>query len=126
MLRWRLLLGTLFIAGIVALCWLDHRLQPPGMVLLPLALALSVLATREMLWLSSARNFQPSAALCYVGNLLIVGSNAVPVFWPRAWPTDPLGMLGWPLATFALLVLAAFCVEMRRRNLGAILARIRA
>jgi phosphatidate cytidylyltransferase len=114
MLRWRLTLGALFIAGIIALCWWDHRLDPPGTILLPLALVLSVLASREILWLTSARGLRPSPRVVYLGNLLIVASNLVPVLWPRGWPPDPLGALGWPLAAFALMVLAAFCGEMRR------------
>jgi phosphatidate cytidylyltransferase len=110
MLRWRLLLGTLFIAGIIALCWLDHRMRPPGIVLLPLALILSVLASREVLWLLAARQLRPSQVMVYLGNLIIVASNLVPVLWPA----EPLGRLGWPLAAFGLMVLAAFCVEIRR------------
>ncbi len=114
MLRWRLILGALFIASVVALCWWDHRLQPPGLILLPLALVLSVLASREILWMASARDLRPSPLIVYGGNLLIVGSNLVPVLWPSHGPADPLGPLGWPLAAFACMLLAAFCFEMRR------------
>lgn len=114
MLRWRLILGTLFIAGIVALCWWDHRLEPPGMILLPLALVLSFLASREILWLASARDLRPCPRMVYVGNGLIVASNLASVLWHSAGPADPLGRLGWPLAALGLMVLAAFCVEMRR------------
>ncbi len=32
----------------------------------------------------------------------------------RTAAADPLGRLGWPLTAFTLMVLAAFCVEMRR------------
>jgi phosphatidate cytidylyltransferase len=114
MLRWRLILGTLFIAGIIALCWWDHRLQPPGMILLPLALVLSMLASREILWLASGRDLNPCPRMVYLGNFLIVGSNLVSVLWPGSGSPDPLGRMGWPLAALALMVLAAFCVEMRR------------
>ncbi len=93
MLRWRLILGTLFIAAIVALCWLDHRQQPPGIVLLPLALVLSILASREILWLLSARNFWPSPYVVYVGNLLIVASNVVPLVWRG--PRRPIRWAAW-------------------------------
>jgi phosphatidate cytidylyltransferase len=114
LLRWRLLLGALFIAGIVALCWLDHRLATPGVVLLPLALMLSVLGSREVIWLLAARNFQPQPAVVYVGNLLIVAASAVPLLKPPMELSNNVGRLGWPLAAFALAVLAAFCGEMRR------------
>jgi phosphatidate cytidylyltransferase len=114
MLRWRLILGTLFIAGIIALCWWDHRVDPPGMILLPLALVLSVLASREVVWLVAARQLKPSTRTVFLGNWLIVASNLVPVLWPSDWPPDPLGRMGWPLASLALMMLAAFCGEMRR------------
>lgn len=113
MLRWRLTLGAAFIAAIVGLCWLDHRLSPPGLVLLPLALVLSVMASREMIWLSAARDLRPSPPVVYLGNLLIVAINLVPVLWPATSP-DPLGRLGWPLAAFTIMVLVAFCDQMRR------------
>lgn len=114
MLRWRLLLGAVFIAAIVALCWLDHRLETPGLVLLPLAIGLSFLASNEILGLLSARNFTPRRELVYLGNALIVASNAVPLVWPTSAGPDPLGRLGWPLAAYGLMILATFCGEMRR------------
>ncbi len=55
-LRYRLLLGTLFIAALAGLCWLDYAHvggTPPGAWLFPLALLLSVLASGEVLWLLS-------------------------------------------------------------------------
>src|SRR5262245_10994810 len=127
MLRWRLLLGTIFIAALIALCWVDHLISPPGLVLLPLALALCGLASQEYLSLLAARGSadaarqpggsgsgvpQPIAPVVYAGSLAVVLANAIPVFWPT--PADPLGALGWPLAALGLAVLAAFMGEMRR------------
>ena len=55
MLRWRLLLGTLIIAALVALCWFDCQTPSvPGIWLLPVALVVTVLATKEMLDLLAA------------------------------------------------------------------------
>ena len=113
MLRWRLILGAAFIGGIIGLCWLDHRLSPPGLVLLPLALALSLLASGEFLLLATARGLRPSRAVVYAGNLLIVAANAVPAWWLHG-EADFLGRLGWPCAAFTVMVLAAFCREMAR------------
>lgn len=113
MLRWRLLLGTIFIAALIGLCWLDHT-YAPGIVLLPLALLLSLAAGHELLWLVNARKLQPLPWVVHLGNMLIVASNLVPRIWPESWPPDPLGYLGWPLAMFALLLLVAFLGEMRR------------
>ncbi len=49
MLRWRLLLGTLLIALLVGLFWLDHRGEIPGLWLAPLLLVFGLLATQELL-----------------------------------------------------------------------------
>ncbi len=117
MLRYRLLLGTLFVIALAGLCWLDGAQflgAPPGSWLFPLALGLSVLASGEMLWLLGAREFQPLPLVVYAGNLVIVASNAVPLFWPEYAAQVPLGRLGWPLCAFMLTVMAAFVGEMRR------------
>ncbi|MCR4413000.1 MAG: phosphatidate cytidylyltransferase, partial [Thermoguttaceae bacterium] len=73
LLRWRLSLGTLFIAALVGLCWLDHQAAVPGTYLMPLAAALCVLATEETLGLLGAAGMRPIAWLVYAGNLLVVG-----------------------------------------------------
>ena len=109
MLRWRLLLGTIFIAALIALFWVDHAMAP-GWVLFPLALMLAWLGSGEFLGLVSARGFKPAAAVVYGGSLLVVASNAVPMWWGDA----RLGALGWPLAALGVAVLAAFAAEMRR------------
>ena len=59
MLRWRLLLGTLIIAVLVALCWLDYRATMPGVWLLPLAIIAAVLATKELLDLAALAGLRP-------------------------------------------------------------------
>jgi phosphatidate cytidylyltransferase len=117
MLRYRLLLGTLFIAALAGLCWLDHAQfggTPPGAWLFPLALLLSVLASGEVLWLLAGADRQPLAEMLYVGNFLIVASNAVPMFWPTFAVRFSFDAFGWPIGTFALCVLAAFIVEIQR------------
>ncbi len=118
MLRWRLLLGVIFIGSIAGLCWLDDS-QARGMILLPVAALLGCAASGEMLWLFAGKNLKPVAWVIYVGNLAIIGSNAVWVYWPlfceTPYPTDcPIGRLGWPLGAFAVGILVAFVGEMRR------------
>jgi phosphatidate cytidylyltransferase len=132
-LRWRLLLGAIFVAALAGLCWLDatHALgAPAGLWLFPLALLLSLAASGEMLGMLAGgstkliasdsaklainRDTRPHPALVYAGNFAIVASNGVPLYWP-SYPADcPLGRLGWPLCAFAVAVLAAFVVEMIR------------
>jgi phosphatidate cytidylyltransferase len=116
-LRWRLLLGALFIAALAGLCWLDAQRAlgaAPGLWLFPLAVVLAMAASGEMLWMLAGRDIRPSAAAVYLGNFAIVASNGVPLFWPGYPPDCPLDRLGWPLCCFGIAVLAAFVVEMIR------------
>ena len=117
MLRWRLLLGALLIAALAGVCWLDAQQllgAPAGLWLFPLAIVLALAATGEMLWMLANRDIRPHAPLLYTGNLAIVGSNGVPLYWPGYPAECPLGRLGWPLCAFGVAVLAAFVVEMVR------------
>jgi phosphatidate cytidylyltransferase len=116
-LRYRLLLGTIFIAAMAALCLADgYRLLNtlPGAWLFPLAILLAVLASGEMLWLFAARDFRPLPWVVYFGNVLIVASNAVPVFWPKLAAASILGRFGWSFCAGGVAVLIAFIGEMRR------------
>jgi phosphatidate cytidylyltransferase len=116
-LRWRLLLGALFIGALAGLFWLDATAAlgaAPGLWLFPLAILLSLAASGEMLWMSAGRDIHPQAALVYAGNLAIVASNGVPLYWPDYPAECPLDRLGWPMCTFAVAVLATFVVEMVR------------
>lgn len=75
MLRWRLLLGTLIIAALVGLCWLDQRSALPGLWLFPVGLILTLLASDEILSLSRAGGLRPLAWAVYGGNVLILSAG---------------------------------------------------
>lgn len=111
MLRWRLLLGTIFIAAVAGLCWLDVNGSRPGAWLLPLALLITVLASGELLWMFSARQLHPLACVIYVGNLAIVLMASLPTLfgWHAAW-----GPWGCPVVALAASVIIALIGEMRR------------
>lgn len=91
MLRWRLLLGTVIIAAVVGLCWLDHVAPIPGVVLLPLAVLITVLATGELLALAAAEGIRPPAWVAYWGNLLVLLGGWVPAVAWRLTPGMPSG-----------------------------------
>ena len=110
MLSWRLLLGVLFAAGLAALCWADFHARTPGVWLLPLGLALSALASGELLGLFAARNLRPAAWPIYGGNALIFAAN----YAPLATGGGEIGPFGWPMVALALGVMAAFVAEMWR------------
>lgn len=114
MLRWRLILGVLFIGIVIGLCWLDDWLYrtgdwPAGVVLLPIALFLAVVASHEILWLLATRDLKPLPSIVYGGNVMVVGSGVATVWFDA--PGDPWL---WPAAAFALVVIAAFVGEIRR------------
>jgi phosphatidate cytidylyltransferase len=111
MLRWRLLLGTLFIAGLVVLVWLDGRARTPGTWLMPLALIVAWAATGELLWLFRKLPARPRAWTLYLGNLLIVGANALPLVWTSAGWLD--GLAG-PALALGISTGLVFWAEMLR------------
>jgi phosphatidate cytidylyltransferase len=124
MLRWRLLLGTLLIAALVALGWLDAAAPVPGLYLMPVALLAAVLGTQEYLALAAAAKLNPLGWAVYIGNILIVlGCWWLAVEWlaapaklaahQGAWqPADwASGMVLAPLLVAAMMVLLG---ELRR------------
>ncbi len=109
MLRWRLLLGTVFVAALAALCWLDARAAQPGTWLMPLALLLAVLGTQELLGMWSARSQRPLGWAVYIGNIAIVLANLLAIWRPAMF-----GPLGWPAIGFALALILVLWGEMAR------------
>jgi phosphatidate cytidylyltransferase len=80
MLRWRLLLGTLIVAALVGLCWLDQASAIPGLVLLPILVVFVLLGSQEILGLLRACGLQPVGWVVYAGNLLIAVAP-----WQAVW-----------------------------------------
>jgi phosphatidate cytidylyltransferase len=119
MLRWRLLLGTLIIAALVGLCWLDHRAADglKGVWLAPLLLLLAILASQEILDLEAANGLSPIPWVVYAGNLMVLFSPWVPFLhrrWLGAAAPDPSLPGHWPALAMALAVILAFAGEIRR------------
>ncbi len=113
MLRWRLILGPLFIGLLAALCWADIKASRPGVFLVPIALVLCVLATQEMLRLFRNSGKSPAAWSVYVGTFLPVLASCAPLAW-SVYPTDcPIGRLGWLSCGLAAGLIVALLGEMR-------------
>lgn len=109
MLRWRLLLGTLSIAALVGLCWLDHCASIPGIWLMPLVIVVSVLATRETLDLAALASMHPLRWTVYLGVLMVVSSGWLPELakilqLPTAWHLVYLLFATWSLPGATVLV----------------------
>jgi phosphatidate cytidylyltransferase len=136
MLRWRLLLGSLIIAALAGLCWLDANGEArglvPGVCLLPLAMVVCLLATQEMLKLLAAGGMRPIPWVIHLANLLLVASE-----WPRH--PEIFAHLGWDeeicqrifasptslVFTLGILTLAVFLAEIcRYRKAGGAAANI--
>ena len=83
---------------------------------MPLAFLLCVAATKEygdlLASRSSAAGAYPDTVWLLVGSAAVVLANAIPVY--STWARQAMEPLGWPLAAFALAVLAAFLGGMRR------------
>ena len=92
--------------ALVALVWLDHT-TTPGAWLLPLALVVGLAGANEVVTLLARGGYRPLPAVIYGGTLLVIASNAIPMFLQTAPDDQPLDRLGWPLVAFALALLAA-------------------
>lgn len=114
MLRWRLILGPIIIGLLAALCWADMRFARPGLCLVPLAIALCLLASQEMLRLFRASGRTPDGWAIGLGTLLPVLSACAPIAWLE-YPLDcPVGRLGWLSCGLAAGLIIALVGEMRR------------
>jgi phosphatidate cytidylyltransferase len=138
MLRWRLFLGSLIIGALIGLCWLDHAAPVPGMVLLPLLVALVLLGTREIMHFAAVGGMRPLGGIVYAGNVLVVASAwAGPVCWRFAHAAS--GASGpsrfaacqagaeWTMLALCLAVVLVLVAEMGRfRKPGGATANIAA
>ena len=121
MLRWRLISAAIILSFVAALAWLDYQravFGVAGVWLLPLLIAVVLLATEEILSLLKTKGHEPAAAVVYAGNLLIAFSACGPVWYALAGRTlpsnSPLGVFGWPLVALAACTVLVFVVEMSR------------
>jgi phosphatidate cytidylyltransferase len=139
MLSRRLFFGTLIIAGVICLAWLDFCIYqygdrlakkiiwlPRGIVLLPTYLVCLVLMTREVLRLLNAAGLKPLASSVHLGTLFIAIScwiaNVIQQFNLEVLE-KPESKGGWwwaATASFTTLLAVACCIilvfaaEMRR------------
>ncbi|PQO41566.1 phosphatidate cytidylyltransferase [Blastopirellula marina] len=116
MLRWRLIGAAAIIIPVVTLCWLDFswNFGRPGIWLLPLAVAIAIAASEEVLWLLRAKQLRPAGWACHVGTLLVLGTAGLSIWWPldaSAFSEDPSK---WILFALAAGMVVSLISEMRR------------
>jgi phosphatidate cytidylyltransferase len=124
LLRWRLILGTVFVAAFVGLCWLDYHAALPGVYLLPVGILLGLAGAGELLAMwgrqpgapsnAGANSALPSPAIVYGGVLLTVLSAGAPAVLPAACSSGPIGRLGWLAIGLIAALLVAVAGEMAR------------
>jgi phosphatidate cytidylyltransferase len=114
LLRWRLILGVVFVAALAALCWLDAVIARPGAVLLLAAVGVAALAAGEMRRIYSQRGVVLATSSVYMGSLLPVIVGGVPVIFPLARLNPTVGVLGWLAFGLIFGLMAVFAGEMRR------------
>jgi phosphatidate cytidylyltransferase len=123
MLRWRLLLGTIVVAALIGIAALDQWAPVPGLWLLPVAIAFTVLASQEMLGLAKAGRLRPLPWTIYGGNLLILLSNWEQVLCGRG--REPFALTDWPVLVLGVCLLVAFVGEIARyRQAGGVIANL--
>ena len=115
MLRWRLILGAVFIGALVALCWFDHRALIRGLYLMPLALVVSLLCAGELLAMFRKRGHQPLAWVVLVGTAFIVMAACAPQVLSMSWgASTAVGQLGWIAIGLAAAWMLAVVGELKR------------
>lgn len=114
MLRWRFLLGALFIAALVVLCWLDCVVTRPGAFLLPLALMVGWLGVVELLDIFNTRGRMPLPGVLYSGVLLTILLSGATVLLPDLVKNATPGQLGLIAIGLIIGLLFAFFGEIRR------------
>jgi len=110
-LRWRLILGVLLVAGLAGFCWLDAHASLPGVYLGPLAFVAAALAAGEMLRMFRAQGHDPTAWTVYVGTLLPVAVSCVAVI---GYAQPPVFSIGWLALALVAGLSVAIIGEMRR------------
>ncbi len=104
--RLRFLLGTLIVAALAGLCWLDMGAPLPGLYLMPVVVVLAAMAGGELLNLAAAAGIHPQRGMIHAGNVFLV----VGFWWLTVSPilTSPASGMHPQLLLFfaaALLVL---------------------
>jgi phosphatidate cytidylyltransferase len=114
MLRWRLLLGALFIALLVGLCVFDYHAARPGVYLGPLAVLLSLVGANELIGMFRKGGHDPLAWVVYGGTLVTVVVAGAPAYLPDSFLQAPVGRLGWLAIGIAAGLLLAMIGELIR------------
>src|SRR5712692_4112194 len=123
MLRTRLWMGTILVALTVGVVVVDNWMGPVYPFLFLLLVSLALVACFELLHLLPLPR-RPPAWLCYAAVIAVAAANW-PAHLPEPFRVGDRDPWHWILGAFAVVVLAAFLVEMATfREPGDSVARI--
>jgi phosphatidate cytidylyltransferase len=123
MLSTRLVIGFSMVGAILAVLCLDEWLAPWFPIWFVLALVALGMSARELVGLLKETSARASSSTVLVGVIALVIANWGPHVaskmhvsmrmpeYPVYDPMDPVNDLGWPLMTFAGIVMVAFFVQ---------------
>lgn len=113
MLRWRLLLGAVYIAALVGLVLLDMGGPRPGIYLALLAIFVGWLASGELVAMYRAGGHNPPKLAIKIATLLPIVVSSFPILLPKvvvAFPT--VGAVGWVAIGLAVGMGVVLLTEM--------------
>ena len=111
MLRWRLILGAVFISALGFLVWLDNVSSPTGIWLFGLGVCVTILASGEIVHLMRSGGLDPQVWLVYLGNLVLITAAWVPITLGWVFPSEAWN---WVAMCLGLCVVVAFLGEIYR------------
>jgi phosphatidate cytidylyltransferase len=114
LLRWRLIIGTVLVAVLLGLCWLDAHAIHQGVWLFPLAVVICVLATDELLAMFRAVGHEPHKWATHSGALLALAGASAPIAWPGLVDDTALGGLGFLMLGIVAGLVINILVELWR------------
>ncbi len=122
MLRYRLTLGPVLIALLVAISWLDQFLEgrgwPPGIALFPVMILASVMASRELSRILKDKGIQASKRVMTTASITgLLVSCAVPADWSATKSVAAVSS-----AAVGVLMLSILFYSRRRSVEGAVAA----
>ncbi len=114
MLRWRLILGAVYVLVLGGACWLDAQSRSPGLYLGPIAVVVTWFCADELRKMFDSRGYKPAAWSFYSGALMPVIFSCVPIAFPAIVQNYTIGTFGWLGLGLAAGLAVAFVGEMQR------------